>query len=204
MTASSLGLPYTTVWHRDPGGLWTLYGDVEPDRACPRYFGEALQRVVEEDVELGWEGDLEVSVRVPEVRLQWGIRLRGDALTVGLSAGGRILPGALWERERVLGMLGRLGGRILGEGNLALTGTSPNGQRFWMAPRVLWRVGASAALLDGQDLGDVAPRPDQLRLGDLRIPKRGILAFGEAGFEPVAPDPKREPTCFQEVGRSSD
>jgi hypothetical protein len=33
MTATSLGLPYTTVWHRDPGGLWTLYGDVEPDRA---------------------------------------------------------------------------------------------------------------------------------------------------------------------------
>jgi hypothetical protein len=191
MTASSLGLPYTTVWHRDPQGLWTLYGDVEPEQACPRYFGDALQWVEEEDVELSWEGDLEVSVRVPKVRLQWGVRLGRDAFTVGLSAGGRLLPGSLWERERVLRALERMGGRMLGVGNLTLAGTAPNGQRYWMAPRLLWRVVASVAVLDGEDLGSLGPLAEQARLGDLWIPNRGILAFGEVGFEHSASPAER-------------
>jgi hypothetical protein len=191
MTGSSLGPPYTTVWHRDPGGSWTLYGDVEPERACPRYFGRALHRVVGEDVELSWEADLEVSVRVPEVRLQWGVRLGRDAFTAGFSAGGRLLPGSLWGRERILRALERMGGRILGVGNLALSGTAPNGQRYWMAPRLLWRVVASVAVLDGEDLGSLSPLPEQARLGDLWIPNRGILAFGEVGFDPTASPAER-------------
>jgi hypothetical protein len=188
MTASSLGLPYTTVWHRDPGGTWTLFGDVEPGMSCPRYFGTALQRVILEGIELSWDGSLEVSLRIPEVRLQWGIRLARDASTVGLTAGGRLLPSSLWERETVASALGRLGGRMLGLGTTSLRGTAPNGQRFWMAPRVLWRVAASAAVLDGEDLGMLGPLPKQVRLGDLWIPNRGILAFGEHGFEALDPE----------------
>jgi hypothetical protein len=208
MTASSVGLPYTTVWHRDPGGTWTLFADVEPERACPRYFGGALHRVVVGELELSWEGPLEVSLRIPEVRLQWGVRLAKDVTTVGLSAGGRLLPGPVWERERILSVLGRAGGKILGVGKLSLAGTAPNGQRFWMAPRFLWRVAASAAVLDGEDLGALGPLPKQARLGDFWLPNRGILAFGETGFEAL--DPARHslaPTrwsredCFPGAGR---
>jgi hypothetical protein len=183
MTASGLGVPYTTVWHRDPGGAWTIFGDVEPERACPRYFGSALQRIIPEGVELSWEGPLDASLRVPEVRLQWGIRLARDASTVGLSAAARLLPRSLWERERVAEALGRFGGRILGLGKLSLGGRVPNGHRFWMAPRGLWRVAASAAVLDGEDLGVLGPLPKQVRMADFWIPNRGILAFGEASFE---------------------
>ena len=187
ITASSLGLPYTTVWHRDPGGTWTLFGDVEPGMSCPRYFGKAIQRVVLQGMELSWDGSLEVSLRIPEVRLQWGMRLARDASTVGLSAGGRLLPGPLWEREKVVSALERLGGWMLGLGKMSLKGTAPNGQRFWMAPRVLWRVAASAAVLDGEDLGMLGPLPKQVRLGDFWIPNRGILAFGETGFDALDP-----------------
>jgi hypothetical protein len=188
MTASSLGLPYTTVWHRDPGGTWTLFGDVEPEQACPRYFGGAFHRVEVEAVELSWAGRLEVSLRVPEARLQWGVRLATDAWTAALSAGGRLLPGALWERERVLSALGRVGGKLLDVGRVSLAGTTPNRQRFWLAPRFMWRVTASAAVLDGEDLGALGPLPEQARMGDFWIPKRGIFAFGETGFEALDPE----------------
>jgi len=87
----------------------------------------------------------------------------------------------------VTSALERLGGWMLGLGNMSLRGTAPNGQRFWMAPRVLWRVAASAAVLDGEDLGMLGPLPKQVRLGDFWIPNRGILAFGETGFEALDP-----------------
>jgi hypothetical protein len=35
--------PYVTVWHRDPGGAWSIYVDGVPvGAACPRYFGPGL------------------------------------------------------------------------------------------------------------------------------------------------------------------
>jgi hypothetical protein len=34
--------PYRTVWHRDPGGRWSIYVDgPRLDAACPRYYGAA-------------------------------------------------------------------------------------------------------------------------------------------------------------------
>jgi hypothetical protein len=44
--ASSLGVSYTSVWHRDPQGKWTFYTDVPPQLACPRYFGSAVAEAV--------------------------------------------------------------------------------------------------------------------------------------------------------------
>ena len=34
--------PYRALWHRDPGGRWSIYVDgPRLDTACPRYFGPA-------------------------------------------------------------------------------------------------------------------------------------------------------------------
>lgn len=187
MTASSLGPAYTTVWHRDAYGRWTFFTDVEPDLSCPRFFGEALEEVVVGEIELSWDGPFELSLRIPETRFQWGVRLSSDFLTRGMSTLGRMVPRALWRSERVLSLLGAAGGRLLRLGNLALTGMSPNHQRFRAAPRLLWKVEATAAILDSQDLGEMAPLPEQARLEDLWIPNAGILAFGEARFEDFDP-----------------
>jgi hypothetical protein len=201
MTATSLGLPYTTVWHRDPAGMWTLFADVEPERACPRFFGGALQRVVVGEIEVGWEGPLDISLWVPEVQLQWGVRLAADVMTVALALGGRLLPGPLWRREGILSALGKAGGRLLGVGNLALSGSAPNGQRFRMTPRRLWRVAAAAAVLDGEDMGVVGPLQKQARLGDFWIPNRGILGFGEALYDTLDPARhSRASTCWTREG----
>ena len=187
MTASSLGEPYTTVWHRDPLGRWTFFTDSAPSRSCPRFFGEALDEVVMGEIELSWEGPFDLSLRVPEAGFLWGVRLSADLKTRGMSALGRMIPAPVWRSETALSLMGTLGGPLLGLGELALTGSSPNGQRFRSAPRLLWRVEATAAILDRQDLGDMEPLPEQARIGEFWIPNSGIFAMGQARFDGFDP-----------------
>lgn len=182
MPASSVGPAYTTVWHRSPTRGWTFYTDVDPALSCPRYYGEALARVVVAEIELGWEGPYDLFLRAPDLAFQWGIRLSGDSHTRMLSAFGRLAPRWVWRSRRLLSWLGPLGGRVLGIGRLGLTGTVPCGQTFMAAPRLLWRVGASAAILDGEDLGPIHPLPQQAKLENLWIPNGGVFALGEARF----------------------
>ena len=44
--ASSIGLGYTSVWHRSPEGKWTFYSSVRPEDGCSRYFGSEIERNV--------------------------------------------------------------------------------------------------------------------------------------------------------------
>jgi hypothetical protein len=185
--ASSLGLAFTAVWHMEPSGKWTFFVDVDPESSSPRFFGEALDRVLVADINLSWEGPREVSVEIPEVGLQWAVRLSADLLTRGMTTVGRLLPGPLWRNQRLVSMFGKAGGRFLGLGKTALTGSAPNGQRFLAAPRLFWRIGASVAVVDGEELGPVAPLLQQARLGDFWLPNRGVFVFGEARFERLDP-----------------
>ena len=47
---------------------------------------------------------------------------------------------------------------------------------------------ATAAILDGQDLGEMTSLPEQARLGDFWIPNAGIFAMGETRFESFDPE----------------
>ena len=47
---TSIGRGYTSVWHRDPGGCWTLIQDVPPQNGCSRYFGSAVDRSLVQDI----------------------------------------------------------------------------------------------------------------------------------------------------------
>ncbi|MDA0353429.1 MAG: hypothetical protein O3A10_14655, partial [Chloroflexi bacterium] len=66
---SSYGPAYTSLWHRDPAGDWTIYLDVPPFQGCPRYFGSALKGAVETPIDLNWTGDHDFSLSVPELDL---------------------------------------------------------------------------------------------------------------------------------------
>jgi len=187
MTASSVGPPYTTLWHRGPTGAWTFFTDVEPGLSCLRYFGRAVREVVTGEIELSWEGSFDLSLRVPEAGIQWGLRLSGDAWTMGMGAMGRILPAGIWKSPRALGVLGGLGGWALGLGEVALRGRTPEGHLFTVAPRRLWRVEATAAILGCEDLGSMGPLREQASLGDFLIPNEGIFAAGEYGFSGSGP-----------------
>lgn len=184
MVASSIGPPFTSVWHRDRRGAWTMYVDVEPMRSCPRYFGAGVARAVVTDIRLRWTGTRELCVTVPAGRVEWGIRLGNHLATAALGWVGALIPPPLWSAPSLLDTLSAAAGPLLGAGRVRLAGTTPNGQWFRMRPRRLWRVNASAALLDGRDVGPVHHPHAQARLGDFWIPTAGLFAMGETAFEP--------------------
>ena len=187
MTASSIGPAYSSVWHRDPSGEWTMYVDGDPELSCPRYFGRAMDRVVVGGIEVSWEGPMHLSIRVPEGRIQCGMRMSSDFMTQALRRVLWTVPERIWKWGGVLPAAGHIAGRTLGIGRVALSGRTPNGQRFMMVPRAVFRIEAAAAVLEDRDLGPVGPQEVQARLGDFWIPNGGIFATGAAGFEAAAP-----------------
>ncbi len=102
------------------------------------------------------------------------------------------LPDRLRRAGGLLRVLGPVAGRLLGSGPLGLTGSMPNEQMFSMTPYHLWVGSASRATLAGCDLGAPAPLPERARVGDFRIPQRGLVAVGSAYFMPL--DPARHST----------
>lgn len=194
--ASSIGPPFTSVWHRDPGGRWTHYVDIEPGRSFHRYFGAGIDRVEVEEISLTWPGPAELTITMPRVPFQWALRLRATPRTRAASWVGRLLPGRLWRDERVLAIVAAAAARALGVGRFRLHGHTPGGYRFRLHPRVIWEVRASAAVLRGADLGTLAALPGPARFGEFRIPSRGLFIVGESRFEvidvgPEVPDMRR-------------
>jgi hypothetical protein len=52
-----------------------------------------------------------------------------------------------------------------------------------VAPRKVWAVTASRAVLRGVDLGLIGPLAQQARLGDFWCPQRGVAVVGGGHFE---------------------
>ena len=180
--ASSVGPEYTSVWHRAPDGTWTMYVNVSPRCSCPRYFGEAVARVVETEVVISWSGPRRFAVVTGTAGFHWAVRTASTPATRLLTALAGRLPDGWWRSDRALGVLGRLAGPTLGAGTLRLHGRVPNGQRFQAAPRRVWAVEGSVAVVDGERLGPPGPLRRQARLGDFRIPQRGLVAAGDSVF----------------------
>jgi hypothetical protein len=57
-----------------------------------------------------------------------------------------------------------------------------------MAPKQVWLVADSSAVLDGRDLGPSGPLLRQARLGDFQMPQRGIGMVGSGHFETLDRD----------------
>jgi len=180
--ASSIGPAYRSVWHREPGGRWTFFSDVEPTRSCPRFFGAAVDRVVVAEIGLEWQGTHELAVTIADANLDWCIRLDTNPATRILNATGALLPTSAWHSPALLGAVGAAAGRALRAGTINLRGLAPNGHTFQLHPRLVWSITASAAILDGRELGPVRPLARQTRLADFWLPNRGIFAFGNTAF----------------------
>jgi hypothetical protein len=186
--ATSLGEGYTSVWHRDPQGRWTIYTDVPPQLSCPRYFGSALAEAGVRDIEIAWRGPRHFTVSIEEdPHLDWHLTLAATPVTRLMNAMGSVLPDSLWHQEAVLKPMGKVAGLVLRAGRLPLAGQVPNGQRFMGYPLRIWVIQSSMARMGDQDLGEVSPLPVQTRLGDFWIPQRGIFAIVHAFFEPLDP-----------------
>jgi hypothetical protein len=178
------------VWHRDPHGRWTFFQDVAPEVACTRYFGAAVDEVVQAAIDIDWSAPDELSVTVlgRGHRLDWQMSLTTSNATRLMNSLGSVLPDSWWHSQRILAVMSRLIPPMLHTGELRLTGVTPNGQRFTVNPSLSWLIEEATATLDGSDLGEVGRAPTQGKLGDFRVPQRGIFAIGRAFFEPIADD----------------
>jgi hypothetical protein len=200
--ASSIGPGYTSVWHRSAAGDWTIYQDVPAVESCPRYFGPRLRRALQRPVRLRWTSARSFLVEVDHgEEVRWEVSLAAPLSFRAMNAMARMVPGPLWHSDAVLHAMGILASRMLGAGRIALEGTAPSGQRFAANPRVAWAIPSSRARVEGVDLGEPGPLPEQERLGDFWIPQRGLFVIGNAFFEPL--DPRRHRLdVHAEVARS--
>lgn len=179
------GDPYTTVWHRDPGGAWTIWTDRPADRSCPRYFDRAIDASMRTTVDVAWLGENDLEVHAGPIR--WRMTIASWPASTMMSAVARRMPAWAWEAPPVLAIMGPIARMVLGTGRMRLAGTAPNGQWFQAAPITIWGIPASTASIDGHDLGPLGPLPTQAHLADLWLPQRGIFTLGGSRFAAFDP-----------------
>ena len=166
--ATTYAPPYISVWHRDPSCNWTFYATTPGQQSCARYFGSASPNdAVQCDIDVSWTAPWSLHIDIP-----------------GLL---QPPPDAAWAEPTVSRRLSRVARRTLGVGDVRLTGRAPNGQCYTMAPKQLWVVAESHAQVLGRDLGPIGPLLRQARLGDFRMPQRGIAMVGSGHFESFDP-----------------
>lgn len=186
--ASSIGSGYTSVWHRTPTGEWTFYQDVPADRACPRYFGPQLRRALQRTIEVRWMDPDAFTVSVDAGRaVRWEVKLAAPMTIRAMNAMAHAMPEAWWHSHAVLRAMGWMARGLLRTGRLGLAGRAPSGQAFVANPLAAWTIPLSQARVEGVDLGEPGPLPEQAHLGDFWIPQRGLFVIGRAFFEPLDP-----------------
>jgi hypothetical protein len=183
--ASSLGEGYTSVWHRNPEERWTFIQDVQPQHACPRYFGSAVSTSLVRNIEIVWSGEHDFCVAIAgDYSVEWHVTLADTLATRALNVVGGLVPNTIWRNATVLRTIERVGGSLLGGGQMSLTGRVPNGQTFMANPRYVWAIASSRAVVCGEDLGKVGPLAVQAKIGDLWIPQDGRFFIGSSFLEP--------------------
>jgi hypothetical protein len=183
---TSVGPGYTSVWLRRPGGGWTIYTTVKPEQSCPRYFGNGIESTSIHDISLTWIDDRTFVVQIgDDVDLTWKVRLTATARTRFMNGVMSLIPNAGWRSAPFLRGMGVVSGPALSAGRIALTGTTPNRQRFRASPKRIWFVAESSARVGGVDFGVTRRLSVQDRLGDFWMPQRGIFMIGSATFDAV-------------------
>jgi hypothetical protein len=186
--ATTFAPPYLSVWHRDPSCNWTFYATTPGQHSCARYVSSATpDATVQCDIGVSWVNPWSVLIDIPGV-LHWTVDLQATAATRLMSTIGGRLSESAWTDPKILHRLSRVARRTLGVGDVRLTGRAPNGQCYTIAPKQLWVVAHSRAVLGGRDLGPSGPLLRQARLGDFRMPQRGIGMVGPGHFETLDHD----------------
>ena len=179
--------PYRALWHRDPGGRWSIYVDgPRLDAACPRYFGPACHVTGYAQIGLTWTGPASLRVSMDSPAPEWTLTATSTRTLALLNTMSAAMPLATWRLRSLVRARERLAS-MLGMGQLRLTGTMPSGHTGTLMPERMYFIDDSQATLDGADLG----RPAHLRanpaIGGIPLPARGVLATGQAVFAILDP-----------------
>jgi len=175
--------PYRTVWHRDPGGRWSIYVDgPRLDAACPRYYGPACHFTGYAQITLTWQGPASLRVTMDSPALDWALTATSTRLLDVLNTMSAAMPLATWRRPSLVRAREHLAS-ALGMGRLRLTGTMPSGHTGTLMPGRMYYIDDSQATLDGADLGHPARLPANPTIGEVTLPARGVLATGQAMWQ---------------------
>lgn len=185
--ASSIGPAYTTVWHRDPAGRWTVYADQLPAWTCGRYFSTALAGTASTPILLDWTGSRTLRVAMPEFDFAWTLDIASSWRSRLLSTLAARVPTRIWDSPAFRRVAEPVAERVLDAGRVRIAGLVPNGQRFLIVLQRVWSIESAAASLRGESVGATGPLAAQASLGDFHIPQRGIFAAGCSFFERYDP-----------------
>jgi hypothetical protein len=176
--------PYRTVWHRDPGGHWSIFVDgPRLDTACPRYYGPACDHTGFAKIRVEWSGPASFRVDMDAPRLSWTVSVGAPRWLRGVNALETRIPRGSWRVGALLRARELAAHRFMGMGTLGLSGTMPSGHRGFLMPRRMYLVEESNATLNGTALGHPVRLERCPDLGGVTLPARGVLAVGEAHWE---------------------
>ncbi|MDQ4213112.1 hypothetical protein [Microbacterium capsulatum] len=182
-TASSAGIPFTSIWHRTPDGRWRFYESTDSTVACSRWFATSSDTPIPAQIDIAWLDDWTLQVRSVEV--DWTVRLAATPVTRAMSVVAGNLPDRMWHSRATLTAMQTMATAAMGVGTVGLLGRTPSGGEFDASPQRVWRVADSHALIDGADAGVPHPLPVQAAVGDFAIPQRGIFAIGGIALRPA-------------------
>lgn len=187
--AASFGPPYRAVWHRTPAGEWRVFTTGKPEESCPRFISAALvEPATVGPIDITWLDDFTMRVYIDDI-LDWTVESRATPVTRMMTAMSVRMPVGAWTSRGFQAVMGRMAGPMLRAGRMRLSGTAlPNGQSYLAAPRRLWEVTRSRAVVHGEDVGPIGPLATQGHIGDFPLPQRGfVFADGFGHFENFDP-----------------
>jgi hypothetical protein len=151
---ASIGIGYTSVWHRGIAGEWTLYADVPLNQGCGRYFADIFTHTVVAPIRIDWIDARSLVVEVDGGQiLKWRLDLASSPATTLFNAAAGWLPPAWWANRKALSVPQTLLELALRAGRMRFADRVPPGVRLTVQPEAIWEVDASRAVLDGVDLG---------------------------------------------------
>lgn len=181
--------PYRTLWHRSPDGQWSIYVDgARLETACPRYYGAACAHTGFARIALEWTGPASLHVRMDAPSLEWTLTAYETPILYAINAVSPLMPLWTWRSASLVRAREILAKRILGMGNIGLSGTMPSGHFGTLMPERMYFIDAATAVLEGRDLGRPAVMRPIPRIGGVTLPARGVLAVGQAMWQIRDPD----------------
>src|SRR5262249_54272187 len=172
--------PYRTIWHRDPQGRWAIYVDgPRLDTACPRYCGAACDHTGHARIRIDWTGPASLRVTMDAPSLEWTLTATVTPLLRAMNAMSARLPMWTWRPRPLLRARELMASRVLGLGDIRLSGTMPSGHIGTLMPQRMHLIEESRAVLNGADLGRPMHAVENPRIGDVALPARGVLAVGQ-------------------------
>lgn len=176
--------PYRTLWHRRPDGRWSIYVDgPRLETACPRYYGAACVHTAFARITVEWTAPASLRILMDEPQLEWTLTAHETPVLRLMNAVSSLMPLWTWRPVSLLRAREVLAARVLGMGDIRLSGTMPSGHVGTLMPERMYFIDAATATFDGEPLGRPAPMLPNPRIGDVTLPARGVLAIGQAMWQ---------------------